>query len=432
MTKSGSILSSGKAPNTRLRARYWLETPADPRKAAETIAGEQSTGTFVRLAPEVEAQAARCDAVVESVQEVEGAPHASLPTARRAGDVPVRRALIELSWSEENFGCSLPNLMATVAGNLFELRDVTGLRLLTLDLPDGYAARYPGPQFGVTGTRRLAGVRAGPLVGTIIKPSVGLSPEQTAAMVATLCEGGIDFIKDDELQADGPHCPFEARVHAVMRVVNDHAARTGKKPMVAFNITDDLDAMRRHHDTVLAHEGTCVMVSVNSIGLAGLAYLRRHCALPIHAHRNGWGYLSRHPALGFDYAAWQVLWRLAGADHMHVNGLRNKFSEPDESVIASARALAEPLFSEGLPGYEAMPVFSSGQWAGQAADTYRALGSDDLIYTCGGGIVAHPGGIAAGVESVRAAWQAAARGQAVQEAAVGNAALRQALDFFGK
>ena len=82
------------------------------------------------------------------------------------------------------------------------------------------------------------------------------------------------------------------------------------------------------------------MASLNSIGLTGMLALRRHATLPIHAHRNGWGALSRHPALGFDYVAWAKLWRLAGADHLHVNGLRNKFCEPDDSVVASGRAPA--------------------------------------------------------------------------------------------
>jgi len=291
--------------------------------------------------------------------------------------------------------------------------------------------RYPGPAFGVTGTRTLSGVAHGPLIGTIIKPSVGLSPEQTAAQVAQLCDGGIDFIKDDELQADGAHCPFHARVTAVMNVINRHADRSGRKVMVAFNISGDLDSMRQRHDHVLAHGGTCVMVSLNAVGLAGVEALCRHAQLPIHGHRNGWGYLSRHPALGFDYAAWQVFWRLAGVDHMHVNGLRNKFSETDDSVMASARALGEPLFGIGASGYQAMPVFSSGQWAEQASDTFRGLGHADLIYTCGGGIVAHPDGIEAGVRSVRAAWDAAMTGQTAQQAAAQCPELARALDFFG-
>ena len=78
-----------------------------------------------------------------------------------------------------------------------------------------------------------------------------------------------------------------------------------------------------------------------------------------------------------------------------------------------------------------MPVFSSGQWAGQAFDTYSLLGSTDLIYACGGGIIAHPGGIAAGVRSIRQAWEAAAEGKAIEQAAGERVELRQAIEKFG-
>ncbi|MEI2416885.1 ribulose-bisphosphate carboxylase large subunit family protein [Orrella sp. JC864] len=419
------------AGHPRVRAQYLLETAGDPARAAAVMAGEQSSGTFTKLAQETPALIERCGARVESLQEIDGLPAASLPVhGRYAG--PTRRAVVEISWGMDNFGASLPNLVATVAGNLFELKEVAGLRLLDLDLPDAFALRYAPPAFGAAGTRRLAQVARGPLIGTIIKPSVGLSPEQTAQNVAALCEGGIDFIKDDELQSDGAHCPFEARVAAVMAVIDGHAQRTGKKPMYAFNITGDLDQMRRRHDIVLAHGGTCVMVSLNSVGLVGVHALRGHAQLPIHGHRNGWGYLSRHPALGFEYAAWHKLWRLAGVDHMHVNGLRNKFSETDDSVIRSARACMTPLFDPPHPGFQAMPVFSSGQWAGQAFDTYAQLRCTDLIYAAGGGIVAHPGGIAAGVDSIRIAWQAAEQGVPIEQAAREHKALAQAIAFFGK
>ncbi len=79
-----------------------------------------------------------------------------------------------------------------------------------------------------------------------------------------------------------------------------------------------------------------------------------------------------------------------------------------------------------------MPVFSSGQWAGQAGETYERLGSADLIYACGGGIVGHPGGVAAGVESVRAAWEAAMDGETVEARSARTPALATALEFFGK
>ncbi len=415
---------------TRIRALYLLETDKDPERAAAVLAGEQSTGTFIKLPYETAELTARCGAVVERVEIIGGAAAGSLPIHGEYKG-PVKRAIVEISWSLDNFGVCLPNLMSTVAGNLYELREVSGLRLLDIQVPDAYAEHYPGPQFGIAGTRELAGVERGPLVGTIIKPSVGLSPTQTADIVRSLCEGGIDFIKDDELQANGPHCPFEDRVAEVMRVINMHADRTGKKVMYAFNVTGTLDDMLLQHDMVVKHGGSCIMVSLNSTGLVAVEHLRRNSALPIHGHRNGWGYLSRHPLLGFEYTAWHKFWRLAGVDHMHVNGLRNKFSEPGESSIISAKACLTPMFESPLQGFEAMPVFSSGQWAEQAFETWDRLQSTDLIYACGGGIAAHPGGIRAGIESIRYAWRAAAEGKSMQAAMADSPELKAAVEHFG-
>lgn len=418
----------------RLTAFYRIETAYPLAEAAAVLAGEQSTGTFARVPGETDTLRARHAARIEAIEPLEDVAEPSLPGAGVPAGAPAiyRRALVTVSWPIDNMGPSLPNVLATVAGNLYELKPFSGLRLEDLRLPPAFLEVYDGPQFGVAGTRRLAGVAAGPIVGTIIKPSVGMSPAETAATVEQLVAGGIDFIKDDELQADGPHCPFEARVAAVMKVVNGHADRTGKQVMVAFNLTGEVDEMRRRHDAVLAAGGTCVMVSLNSVGLAGLLALRRSAALPIHGHRNGWGAVSRHPALGFSYPAWSKLFRLAGADHLHVNGLRNKFCEPDASVIASARDCLTPMFDAPGRGCEAVPVFSSGQSAGQAADTYRALGSTDLIYACGGGIAAHPDGIAAGVRAIREAWQAAEAGIAAENYAKDHPALARALAHFGR
>ena len=414
----------------RIEADYLLETAFDPRHAAEAMAGEQSSGTFVAIPGETPELKARAAARVEAVRDLDDdVREPSLPFAAIPKDTTAtwRRALVTLSWPLDNLGPSLPNLLAAVAGNLFELKQVSGLRLLDLRLPEAFAAAYPGPKFGVAGTRRLAGVETGPLIGTIIKPSVGFGPEDTAALTKTLCEAGIDFIKDDELQSDGPACPFDDRVGAVMRVINAHADRTGKKVMFAFNLTGDLDQMRRRHDVLLEHGGTCLMASLNSVGLVGMIELARFSELPIHAHRNGWGYLSRHPLLGWSYVAWQKIWRLAGADHMHVNGLQNKFAESDESVIASARACLTPLFDH--KPCTVMPVFSSGQSAKQAPGTYAALGSTDLIVTAGGGIMAHLNGVAAGVMALREAWDAAMAGIPLADYARDHPALATALEM---
>jgi ribulose-bisphosphate carboxylase large chain len=420
--------------DARIYATYRIETAHPPDQAAEIMAGEQSASTFVRVPGETPDLLARHGARVERVVPLDAAEAPALPGAKppKGATQPVvhQRAEVEISWPFENVGPSLTALFTTVAGNLFELSPFSGLRLCDLRIPRAFGDAYPPPGFGVSGTRRLAGVENGPLIGTIIKPSVGLSPDATAELVGALCAAGIDFIKDDELQTDSPHNPLAARVAAVMRAVNDHAERTGKKVMVAFNLTGDLDAMLRGHDLVLAHGGTCVMVNMLSVGFAAVAHLRRNCALPIHGHRAGWGMLSRHPLLGMDYAAFQVFARLAGVDHLHVNGLRNKFCESDESVIASARAVLTPLWDDAP--FAAMPVFSSGQTAAQAPDTYRALGTTDLLYLAGGGLMAHPGGIAAGVAALRQAWDAAQAGISLEAYARDHAELAEALGFYGR
>ncbi|NWN81670.1 MAG: ribulose-bisphosphate carboxylase large subunit family protein [Halomonas sp.] len=409
----------------RFSASYLIETPLDPERAAAAMAGEQSSGTFLKLAGETDALRERHAARIEAVAPLETTKSPSLPGAL-PGET-YQRAEVTLSWPLENIGASLPNLMATVLGNLTELRELSGFRLTDIALPDEFIEAMPGPQFSVLGTRRLAGVDHGPLIGTIIKPSVGLSPEDTAALVRQLVEAGIDFIKDDELIADSPYSPLVERVPAIMRVIEEHAQRTGRKPMYAFNITGDIDEMRRRHDLVRDHGGTCVMASVNWIGMSSLVALRRHAQLPIHGHRNGWGLFYRHPQIGIDYRAYQALLRLAGADQLHVNGLASKFAETDSSVIDSALACLTPLLEAPNRDDRAMPVFSSAQTIYQAPATYAALSSTDLIYTCGGGIMGHPNGVAAGCHSIRAAWGAAASGATLEEQATQEPDLAVAL-----
>jgi ribulose-bisphosphate carboxylase large chain len=415
----------------RILATYFIETPHAIERAAEMIAGEQSSGTFISVPGETPELKARHGAQIERIEPLEVVDMPSLPGSRPPknleGPVRYRRARITLSFPFENMGANLPTLAATVCGNLYELSEHSGLKLLDLELPAAFAEVYPGPQFGIEGTRRLTGVYERPIIGTIVKPSVGLTPAQTATLVQELIEAGLDFIKDDELMANSPHSPLEERVRAVMPVINAFAERTGKKVMYAFNISDEIDNMRRHHDAILEAGGTCIMLSLNHVGFAAASYMRKHSQLPMHGHRNGWGMLTRCPELGIAFPAYQKLWRLAGADHLHVNGLQNKFWEPDDSVITSLHACLTPLFG----GYLAMPVISSGQWAGQAPETYRRAGTTDLMYLCGGGIMGHPGGPTAGVTSIRQAWEAAVQGIPLGAYAQSHRELREAIEKYG-
>jgi ribulose-bisphosphate carboxylase large chain len=409
-------------------ARYLVETPMDIGRAAAVLAGEQSSGTFVAVPGETAELRRRFEARVEEIAARGHARSPSLPGCRAPGKA-FNRAEVTVSWSVENMGYNLPTLVSTLQGNLYELSQFSGLRLLDLQLPDSFAAHFPGPRFGIAGTFGLAGVpgRGRPLIGTIIKPSIGLTPAQTAKLVGRLAAAGIDFIKDDELMADPPHSRFDDRVDAVMRVLNAHADRTGRKVIYAFNISDEMDAMMAHYDKVVASGGTCAMVSLNTVGLSGVKRVCDRGVLSVHGHRNGWGMLTRHPLLGVEFAAYQKIWRLAGVDQIHVNGIANKFWEPDGMVVRSIQACLEPM----LGGYSVLPVVSSGQWGGQAFETYRLTGTTDLLYLAGGGIMAHPDGPAGGVKAIRDAWESAVAGLTLAEAAARSPELAHSVEKFG-
>ncbi|MGV2984723.1 RuBisCO large subunit C-terminal-like domain-containing protein [Microbacterium sp. AGC85] len=407
-------------------ASYVIETSLPLEKAAEVLAGEQSTGTFVRVERESDAVRARFAAQIESLDEVPLTGASPLPGT--IGDPATRRrAVLRLRFPLDNFGPSIPNLQAAIAGNLFEIKELAAIKLIDLELPDAFAERYRGPRFGVEGTREIIGRHDGALIGTIVKPSIGLSPTELAELVGELAAAGVDFIKDDELQGNGPSAPLRERVRAVMPVLHRHADRTGRMPMYAFNITDDIHLLEENHDLVVAAGGTCVMVCINMVGLAGLAHLNRVAQVPIHGHRAMFGAISRSEHLGFAFRPWQKLARLSGADHLHTNGISNKFYESDHEVIAAIADVRAPIDTVA----STLPVLSSGQWGGLAHATYDAVGTSDLLVLSGGGIHGHPDGAAAGVTSMREAWASAERGESVHDALSTSAALRRATERFG-
>ncbi|WP_395018864.1 3-oxo-isoapionate-4-phosphate decarboxylase OiaX [Dongia sp.] len=407
---------------------YLLETPGSVEALAAKIASDQSTGTFVPVPGETEELKNR---VAARVLDLRPLPPVTMPSLPQQGSGPYNRGEADIGFPFEAIGTDLSALMTIAIGGAFSIRGLTGIRIVGLKLPEEFRGAYPGPQFGVAGTRRLTGVTDRPVIGTIIKPALGLRPPETAALVGELIRSGVDFIKDDEKLMSPAYSPLEQRISAIMPLVLDHEQKTGKKVMVAFGISHtDPDQMMRNHDLVVEAGGNCAVVNINSIGMGAMAFLRKRSQIALHAHRNGWDILTRHPGLGFDFSVWQQFWRLLGVDQFQINGIQSKYWEPDDSFVRSFKAVSTPLFSpEDCP----MPVAGSGQWGGQAPETYARTGRTvDLLYLCGGGIVSHPGGPAAGVVAVQQAWAAAVEGIPLETYAKTHPELRQAIEKFGK
>lgn len=410
-----------------IRVTYRLETSGDVAALATKIASDQSTGTFTELPGETEAVQARCAARVVDVSMLPDIETPSIPDPDGSG--PYHRADAVIAYPLEAVGTDIAALMTITVGGVYAVRGPTGIRVMDIKLPPAWAC-HPGPQFGIPGTRRLTGVKAGPIIASIIKPSLGLLPAETADMVRQLCEAGVDFIKDDEKLMSPGYSSLEDRVKAIMPVIRDHEQKTGKKVMYAFGISSaDPDVMMRSHDLVVEAGGNAAVVNINSIGYGGMTFLRKRSQLCLHAHRNGWDILTRHPGLGMEFRAYQKIWRLLGVDQFQINGIRAKYWEPDESFIRSFHDVATPIFSEAD---RPLPVVCSGQWGGQAVDTYRRTGRTlDLMYLGGGGIHGHPMGAAAGVRAMRQAWKAAEEDVELVDYASDHPELAAALQKWG-
>lgn len=409
-----------------IRLTYRIETAGSPERLAHKIASDQSTGTFVPVPGETEELKNRVAARVVAIRDLPPVKTPSWPTDESG---PFHRAEADIDFPLEAIGTDLATLMTVTIGGVYSIKGFSGLRIVGMKLPEEFAKAHPGPQFGIDGSRRLTGVLGRPIIGTIIKPALGLRPHETAALVRDVVEAGVDFVKDDEKLTSPAYSPLAERIKAVMPVILGHEQRTGRKVMYAWGISHaDPDEMMRSHDLVLKAGGNCAVININSIGFGGMAFLRKRSGLVLHAHRNGWDILTRHPGLGMDFSVYQQFWRLLGVDQFQINGIRVKYWEPDESFVESFKAVSTPLFA---PNDCPLPVAGSGQWGGQAPDTYERTGRTvNLMYLCGGGIVGHPGGSAAGVRAVTQAWEAAVAGIPLATYAKDHPELAQSLATF--
>jgi ribulose 1,5-bisphosphate carboxylase large subunit-like protein len=413
---------------TVIRLTYRIETSGEVAKMAAKIASDQSTGTFVPVPGETPELKARVAAQVVAVRELEPTRTPSFPEG--ATGALYRRGEADIEFPLDAVGTDLGALMTIAIGGVYSIKGFSGIRIVDMRLPAEFAAAYPGPRYGVAGSRALTNVRDRPIIGTIIKPALGLRPNETAELARELIEAGVDFIKDDEKLMSPAYSPLAERVAAIMPILLAHEQKTGKKVMYAFGISHvDPETMVRNHDIVAEAGGNAAVININSVGFGGLSYLRKRSRLALHAHRNGWDILTRHPGLGMDFSVYQQFWRLLGVDQFQINGIGAKYWEPDESFVRSFEAIRTPLFS---PADCPLPVVCSGQWGGQAPRTYQRTGRTvDLMYLCGGGIVSHPGGPAAGVKAVRQAWEAAVADAPLEVYAREHPELAQSIAKFG-
>jgi len=397
---------------------YRIETRLPLADAATRIAQGQTFSTWVAVGKQSAAIEKSFGARVVEVREerpsAKGAPHAGT---------------VRLAFPWKNFGPRLPNLLSTIFGELYELRDFTSVKALDIIMPSTFTRQFRGPQFGIERTRELIRFEdKRPLIGAIFKPCLGLSNDELARLAFDAAVGGIDFIKDDEIVGDTYFSSVEDRVRKVMRALKKAEDTTGRKVLYAVSITDRVDQLKNLHDIVLAEKGNCVMVNASAVGLSAVRMLAERTRLPIHAHRVFTAPYARSERWGLSMKIFTRLARLAGADHIHCGAIGGKLFEPDEAVCGNISACLDDMDSIR----KVLPVNSGGQWAGTVPASLEKIGHTNFLHLFGGGIFGHPAGARAGVLSIVQAYDACARKVPLEKYAKEYEELGQALKSFGK
>jgi len=398
--------------------------------AAGGVAAESSTGTWTSLYPWYD---------VDRIKRLSG-------KAYRFIDLGDGSWLVYIAYPVELFEeGNLPGFLASVAGNVFGMKRVAGLRLEDIYLPRSFLEHFKGPLKGLKGVREIFGVYDRPIVGTVPKPKVGYSPEEVEKLTYELLVGGMDYIKDDENLTSPSFCKFEKRAGAIMRAIDRAERETGEKKVWFANITSDIREMERRMRIVADYGNPYVMVDVVVVGWSVLTYVRdlvEDYGLAIHAHRAMHAAFTRNQYHGLSMYVLAKLYRVIGVDQLHIGTAgAGKLEGAKLDVIRYAKILREKHFTPDKDDpyhleqdmyhiKPVMPVSSGGLHPGNIQFVIEALGSE-LVLQIGGGVLGHPSGPRAGATAVRQALEAIGKGIPLDHYAETHRELREALDKWG-
>ena len=370
-------------------------------EAAGAVAAESSVGTWTELTtvkPYVEELAAH-------VFSIEG------NTAR----IAYPAGLFE--------GGNMPNILSSVAGNVFGLKTLRNLRLLDIEFPSKLVASFSGPRFGIEGVRKLLKVTKRPFVGTIIKPKLGLKTPDHAKVAYEAWAGGCDIVKDDENLSSQTFNPFQDRVVKTLEMRDRAENETGERKVYMVNITAETELMLKRAEFVAASGGEYVMVDILTCGWSALQTLRnKNLKLVVHAHRAGHAAFTKNPRHGIAMRPIAKVARIIGVDQLHVGTVVGKMSETRREVVGNIEALKQPM--HGIK--PVLPVASGGLHPRLVPALMRLFGNDFVIQA-GGGIHGHTDGTRAGATAMRQAVQATMDGRTLEEYAETHRELQIAL-----
>lgn len=368
---------------------------------------------------------------------------------------------------------NVQNILTYIVGNILGMKEISALKLLDVWFPPAMLEQYDGPSYTLDDMRKYLSVYDRPILGTIVKPKMGLTSAEYAEVCYDFWVGGGDFVKNDEPQANQDFCPYEKMVKHVKKAMDKAVKETGRKKVHSFNVSAaDFDTMIERCE-MIKNEGfepgsyAFLIDGITAGWMAVQTLRRRYPDVFIHFHRAGHGGFTRpENPIGFTVLVLSKFARLAGASGIHTGtaGVGKMKGSPEEDVVAAKNILyfkgkghffeqewstipekdkdAVKLVQQDLAHHvileddswrgvkKCCPIISGGLNPALLKPFIEVMGNLDFITTMGAGVHAHPRGTKAGATALVQACEAYKKGIKIEEYAKKHKELKEAIEFF--
>ena len=425
-------------------------------QAAAEVASESSTGTNFNVKTETPFSK-EMNAIVYKIDQEKNLVWIAYP------------------WRLFDRGGNVQNVLTYLVGNVLGMKEVSALKLLDVWFPPSMLEQYDGPSYTLDDMRKYLDVYDRPILGTIIKPKMGLTSAEYAEAAYDFWVGGGDFVKNDEPQANQDFSPFDKMVKNVKAAMDKAVKETGRKKVHSFNVSAaDFDTMIERCELIrnagFEPGSYAFLIDGITAGWMAVQTLRRkYPDVFIHFHRAAHGAFTRmENPLGFSVLVLSKFARLSGASGIHTGtaGVGKMQGSPKEDIVAAQNILHfkskghffEQEWSKIFEGDEdaiaiaqadtarhvileddswrgvkkCCPIISGGLNPTLLKPFIDVMGNIDFITTMGAGCHAHPKGTTAGAKALVQACEAYQKGIDIKEYAKTHKELEEAIEFFTK
>jgi len=444
--------------------------------------GEYMLGAF-HLVPEkgYSILQAACEVAAESSTGTNFLVKTETPFSKRMNamvykvDAAKKLVYIAYPWRLFDRHGNVQNILTYIAGNVLGMKQVAELKLLDVWFPPSMLEQYDGPSYTLDDMRAYLNVYGRPILGTIVKPKMGLTSAEYAEVCYDFWVGGGDFVKNDEPQADQDFCPYDKMVRHVKKAMDMAVKKTGKKKIHSFNVSAaDFDIMIERCEMIrnAGFEPGSYAFLIDGLTAGWMAVQtlrRRYPDVFIHFHRAGHGAFTRpENPIGFTVLVLSKFARLAGASGIHTGtaGVGKMAGSPDEDIVSAHSILRFKvkghIFDQSwatIPDQNAYaieldrkdrsnqvilkeddwrgikkccPIVSGGLNPTLLAEFIDLMEGVDFITTMGAGCNAHPWGTQAGATALVQACEAYTKKIDIHKYAKTHKELAEAIKFFSK